>query len=257
MRIATWNINGLRARIEYVLHWLRSRQPDIVGLQELKMLDEQFPADEFASAGYRAITHGQKAWNGVAILSRQQAHVRQVGLPGQEAFGSRLLSADVAGVRFTTVYVPNGKNLEHPDFKGKLAWLDTLCEHFAECHAPGGQAVLCGDFNIVPAALDTWDEERLAGSIFHTAPERERFARLLEWGLVDLFRHQHPGEKMFSWWDYRAGSFYRNQGLRIDFLLGTKAISDRLSAVRVDRDYRKKVDGMTASDHAPVIAELN
>ncbi len=257
MRIATWNINGLRARLEYVLHWLGARQPDVVGLQELKMLDEQFPAAEFEAAGYRSITHGQKAWNGVAILSRQEAQVRQVGLPGQEDFGSRLLTADVAGLRFTTVYVPNGKSLEHPDFERKLAWLDALAQHFAAGHSPGDQAVLCGDFNIVPEALDSWDEERLAGSIFHTESERGRFAYLLEWGLIDLFRHHHPGEKMFSWWDYRAGSFYRNHGLRIDFLLGTKAIADRLAAARVDRDYRKKVDGLTASDHAPVIADLN
>ena len=163
-------------------------------------------------------------------MSRQEAHVRQVGLPGQEDFGSRLVTADVAGLRFTTVYVPNGKSLEHADFERKLAWLDTLAQHFAEGHSPGDQAVLCGDFNIAPEALDSWDEEQLAGSIFHTESERGRFAYLLEWGLIDLFRHHHPGEKMFSWWDYRAGSFYRNHGLRIDFLLGTRAIADRLAA---------------------------
>lgn len=221
------------------------------------MLDEQFPTAQFEAVGYHSITHGQKAWNGVAILSRQEAQVRQVGLPGQEDFGSRLLTADVAGLRFTTVYVPNGKSLEHPDFERKLAWLDALARHFAAGHSPGDQAVLCGDFNIVPEALDSWDEERLAGTIFHTESERGHFAYLLEWGLIDLFRHHHPGEKMFSWWDYRAGSFYRNHGLRIDFLLGTTAVADRLAAARVDRDYRKKVDGLTASDHAPVIADLN
>ncbi len=250
-------MNGLRARLDYVLHWLRSRKPDIVGLQELKMLDEQFPVAEFEAEGYSAITHGQKAWNGVAILSRQPATVRQVGLPGQEEFGSRLLTAEVAGLRFTTVYVPNGKNLEHPDFERKLGWLDTLASHIASHHDRSEATVLCGDFNVVPQAIDSWGGERMAGTIFHTESERERFAYLLKWGLLDLFRHKHPDQQMFSWWDYRASSFYRNHGLRIDFLLGTQVVADRLASVRVDRDYRKKVDGLTASDHAPVIADLN
>lgn len=256
LRVATWNVNGLRARQEYVLRWLRDRQPDIVGLQELKMLDEQFEAAEFQAAGYHAVTHGQKAWNGVAIFSREPGIVRQVGLPGQEDFGARLLTVEVGGIAFTTVYVPNGKNLEHPDFERKLAWLDTLLEHVREQLDPQQPTILCGDFNVVPSSLDTWNEERLGGTIFHTEPERQRFAYFLEWGFRDLFRHLHPAERAFSWWDYRALSFPRNQGLRIDFLLGTQAIADRLSAVRIDRDYRKKLDGLTASDHAPVLADL-
>ncbi len=236
--------------------WLRDRRPDIVGLQELKLLDGQFPTAEFESAGYRAITHGQKAQSGVAILSRMEAHVLQVGLPGQEALGSRLLTADVAGLQFTTVYVPSGQPKRY-DLERKLAWLDTLVEHFAERHEPDGQAVLCGDFNIVPAALDSWNEDRLAHTVGYTEPERERLANLSEWGLIDLFRHQHPAKKAFSWWPYAADWFDRDQGLRLDFLLGTKTIAHRLVAAYVDRDYRKRVNGLTASDHAPVIADLN
>lgn len=257
LRVATWNVNGLRARLEYVLHWIRARQPDVVGLQELKMRDEQFPASEFEAEGYRAITHGQKAWNGVAILTKETAAVRQVGLPGQEEFGARMLTADVRGMSFTTVYVPNGKTLEHPDFERKLSWMDALLGHFREHHDPRLPTVLCGDFNVAPAAIDSWNEKELAGTIFHTESERERFAYFLQWGFSDLFRSKHPDEKMFSWWDYRGGSFYRNRGLRIDFLLGTESVAERLESVRVDRDYRKKKDGLTASDHAPVIADLS
>lgn len=221
------------------------------------MLDEMVPASVFEAEGYHVLTHGQKAWNGVAILSREPASVRQVGLPGQADLGARLLTADVAGLSFTTVYVPNGKTLEHADFERKLAWLDALAGHLARRHDAAAPTVLCGDFNVVPAPIDSWDAERLEGSIFHTESERNRLAYLLQWGLTDLFRHMHPHERMFSWWDYRGGSFYRNRGLRIDFLLGTAGIASRLGSVHVDRPYRKKQDGLTASDHAPVIADLD
>lgn len=228
----------------------------MVGLQEIKIADDLFPRSAFEAAGYHALVHGQKAWNGVAILSRQPPAVRQVGLPGQENMGARLLTADIGGLAFTTVYVPNGKSLDHEDFGRKLAWLDELARHFRERHRPDDPVVLCGDFNVVPAAIDSWSEERLAGSIFHSEPERERFAYFAEWGMSDLLRRLHPEERVFSWWDYRALSFPRNRGLRIDFLLGTAPVVERLKAVRVDREYRKKIDGMTASDHAPVIADL-
>jgi exodeoxyribonuclease-3 len=254
MRIATWNVNGLRARLDYVLHWLASRQPDLVGLQELKLQDQQFPHDAFDAVGYQALTHGQKSWNGVAVLSREPAKPMQVGLPGQEELGARLLTAGLGDFEFTTIYVPNGKSTEHDDFSKKLAWLDGLAEHLVG--RGERQAVLCGDFNIAPAALDSWNEEKLAGRIFHTEEERRRFGRILEAGWVDLFRKLHPERQAFSWWDYRGGAFHRGQGLRIDFLLGTAPLAERLRAVEIDRDYRKKQDGLTASDHAPVFADL-
>ena len=261
MRIATWNINGMRARLPFITQWLAERKPDLVGLQELKMVDERFPHDEFEAAGYRALTHGQKSWNGVAILGRLDSagpkmELLQEGLPGQEALGARLLSAKVEELVFTTVYCPNGKTLEHEDYGRKLAWFDSLSDHFKTNHAPGEAHVLCGDFNVCPSPLDGWNGEAKQGTIFHTEAERERIAALIEWGFGDLYRQLYPDTKAFSWWDYRGGSFHRGHGLRIDFILGTACVGRQLKATTIDRDYRKKRDGMTASDHAPVCADL-
>jgi len=257
MRIATWNINGLRARLDFVLHWLRERQPDVVGLQELKLTEEQFPKLEFEAEGYKAIVHGQKAWNGVAILSKEDAEVQQKGLPGHEDFGARLVLAKVRDLNFITVYCPNGKHVEHADFPRKLAWFDSLRSYLEDHHSPKEQLVLCGDFNVCPTALDSWDENRLSGSVFHTSEERSRIQAILDWGLVDLYRESYPDRQMFSWWDYRSGAFHRNMGLRIDFLLATESVLKCLSNVEIDREYRKKKEGLTASDHAPVIADLS
>jgi exodeoxyribonuclease-3 len=261
LRIATWNINGLRARLDFVKLWLEERQPDVVGFQELKMQDDQFPHDAFEALGYRALTHGQKSWNGVAILSRLPFESIEAGLPGQEDFGSRLIRARVgegnAALDFTTLYCPNGKNTDHDDFPRKLAWFEALSRWAAGFVSPDASAVLCGDFNIVPTGLDSWDEERFRGEIFHTDAERERYAALLAVGLTDLYREREPDTAAFSWWDYRGGAFHRKQGLRIDFLLGTRAVVERLRGVEIDRDYRKKREGLTASDHAPVIAVLD
>ncbi len=220
------------------------------------MTDDQFPTDVFEKAGYQAITHGQKAWNGVAILSRKPMEARQSGLPGQEDFGARLVTAEVEGLSFTTLYCPNGKNIDHDDYPRKLAWFETLAEHLGA--APAGSAkVVCGDFNICPAALDSWNAAGSEGHIFHTEAERSRMKTLYELGYQDLFRALHPDEQVFSWWDYRGGSFHRGHGLRIDFVLGTEAVRARTREVWIDRDYRKKQEGLTASDHAPVVAEID
>ncbi len=257
MRVASWNVNGLRARLDFVLLWLRERQPHVVGIQELKLGDAQFPHAAFEAAGYQACVFGQKSWNGVAILCRKPARLVRRGLPGQEDAGARLLTAEIDGLSFTTVYVPNGKSVDHEDFPGKLAWLDALADHFATHHDPAAPAVLCGDFNVVPAALDSWNEAALAGRIFHTDAERQRLARLCEWGLVDVFRRLHPELQAFSWWDYRGGAFHRRQGLRIDLLLGTRSVAARARAAEIDRDWRKKHEGLIPSDHAPVVADLD
>jgi len=256
MRIASWNINGLRARLEFVKLWLRERRPDVVGLQELKLTDDQFPHDAFEALGYHAVTHGQKAWNGVAVLSRKPAQVTQRGLPGQDALGARLLSVEVGGVSFTTVYCPNGKNLDHDDYGLKLAWYDALIAHLGERHDLAQPTIVCGDFNICPSALDSWNEDRLTGHIFHTDVERARFGRLLDCGLTDVYRERYPTGQDFSWWDYRGGAFHRKQGLRIDFLLASRSANARIESVEIDREYRKKKEGLTASDHAPVFADL-
>ena len=257
MRIATWNINGLRARLDFLLHWLEARQPDLVGIQELKLADEQFPQLELQAAGYRAVSHGQRSWNGVAVLSREPVELRQSGLPGQHHMGARLLSTQVGNLSFVTVYCPNGKDTRHEDFPMKLAWLEALVDHVRERYRPENELVICGDFNLCPAPLDSWNEEANRGELFHTDAERELFHRLLDWGLIDLFRNSHPELQKFSWWDYRAGAFHKNHGLRIDFLLSTPAIAGRVRNVEIDREYRKKKDGLIASDHAPVWADLD
>jgi exodeoxyribonuclease-3 len=256
MRIATWNINGVRARLDFLLQWLAERQPDLVGLQELKVPDEQFPWVELEKAGYHAAVFGQKSWNGVAVLAREPVEVVQRGLPGQDAAGARLVTARAGDLLFTSVYCPNGKHTGHDDFPRKLAWYDALAAHLASQHRADAPLVLGGDFNVCPTALDSYDEAALAGHIFHTDEERARFRRLLDWGLVDLHRKLQPDSRAFSWWDYRAGNFHRNEGLRIDFVLATGPIARRAVASEIDREYRKKKDGLIASDHAPVMIDL-
>ena len=256
MRIATWNINGLRARLDFILIWLKDRQPDLVGFQELKLTDDEFPHDAFEAAGYEVVAFGQKSWNGVAIASRKPIEVVRRGLPGQEDLGARLITARCEGLSFSTVYCPNGKDVDHEDFPRKLAWYDGLIEHWRDAHQADEQAVLCGDFNLVPQHIDSWLGADGDGIVFHTGEERSRFRRLLDLGLVDLFRYRNPDEERFSWWDYRGGAFHRGQGLRIDLVLGTPSVAERTEAVEIDRDYRKKQEGLTASDHAPVIATL-
>jgi len=256
MRVATWNVNGLRARLDFVLAWLRERQPDVVGLQEIKLTDDLFPHDVFAEAGYQAVTHGQKSWNGVAILARETPEVTRRGLPDQESFGARLLSARVGELDFTTVYVPNGKRLEHEDFPRKLAWLEALARVLGQDSSASQPRIVCGDFNVCPSGLDSWNEAELAGEIFHTPVERERFRALLAAGLTDLWRELHPEQQAFSWWDYRGGAFHRKQGLRIDFLLGSPGARSALQTAEIDREWRKKREGLTPSDHAPVWADL-
>ena len=256
MLVATWNVNGVRARMEFLLHWLRERQPDVVGLQELKVTDEDFPHDVLAEAGYHALVHGQKAWNGVAVLSREPAELLEQGLPGQEDFGARLIGVRVAGLRFTTVYCPNGKALEHEDFGRKLGWFDALSAYLAARPETESLDILCGDFNVCPTALDSWHGEAGDGAIFHTVEERARLAALFERGFEDLFRGLHPEERAYSWWDYRRGAFHRGHGLRIDFLLGNAGAVERLRSVEIDREYRKKRGELTASDHVPVVADI-
>jgi exodeoxyribonuclease-3 len=257
VRVATWNVNGLQARFDFLAHWLRERRPDVVALQELKLADERFPRAELEALGYRALCHGQKSWNGVAILAREPAEAVQVGLPGQEAVGARWLSARVGELRVASVYVPNGKHTEHEDFPRKLAWLDALAAHLAAQRGEAPQLVVGGDFNVCPAPLDSWNEEGLRGHIFHTDVERARFRALLDAGLVDVFRARHPELRAFSWWDYRGGAFHQGHGLRIDFLLASAAVAARVREVAIDRDWRKKKEGLLPSDHAPVWADLD
>ncbi len=259
MRLVTWNVNSITARLDFVLDYLRTRQPDVVCIQELKVDDETFPLLAFAQAGYAVATHGQKQWNGVAVMVRKDAgpgpEIVQRGLPGQEAAGGRLLTVRALGLLVTSVYIPNGKTVTHPDFAMKLAWLDSLAAYAAGL-AKAGASVIGGDFNLCPGDLDTWDPERHVGRIFHTEGERSRFQSLLGLGYRDLFREQLPTERVFSWWDYRAGCFHKGQGLRIDLVLGTPDVAARTTGASIDRDFRKKREGRVPSDHAPVLVEI-
>ena len=257
MRFATWNINGTKARLGYLRAWLDEVSPDVVGVQEIKTTADKFPRDEVAAAGYQALVFGQKGWNGVAVLSRTDAVLIQEGLPGQDAAGARLLTCEVGGILFTTIYAPNGKALEHPDYPVKLAWYDALIEYVAGVNRRGKPHLLCGDFNIVPQPIDTWSEERMAGRIHHSEPERRRVGALLETGMVDLWRQANPDDPGFTWWDYRQGAFHRRQGLRIDLMLATADLAGQCATVSINRQWRKKLDGMIPSDHIPVWADLD
>jgi len=260
--VATFNINSINARLDFTLDFLATWKPDLVCLQELKLDNATFPRLAFEAAGYRAVTHGQMQWNGVAVLGRletlagSEMELVQAGLPGQDAAGARLVTARALGLTITSVYVPNGKQVTHPDFRMKLAWLDALVEHFEKTLDPRMPAIVGGDFNLVPEDIDSYAPAAHAGHIFHTDAERERWKRILGTGLVDLFREKEPTTQAFSWWDYRAGAFHKKYGLRIDFLLGTRSVLERTERVVIDREFRKKRSNRIPSDHAPVIAEI-
>ena len=257
MRIATWNINGLRARLSFLLLWLKERKPDLVGIQEIKIEDKNFFYEVLETAGYYALVHGQKAWNGVAILSREPLQLVQKGLPGEDEMGARLISASLGELNFTTIYCPNGKQVTHADFQRKLKWLDSLIHYLRKEQNPSQSAIVCGDFNICPSPFDTWNEELFNGEIFHTQEERMRFQHLLDYGLFDIYRELQPDDHSFSWWDYRGGAFHKNEGLRIDFLLSTSPIFKKTQRVIIDREYRKKRANLTPSDHVPVWIDLD
>ena len=259
MLIATWNVNGVRARQQRLSEWLTERKPDIACFQELKVTDEEFQHDVLETSGYKAATHGQAGWNGVAVLARTQPEVVVRGLPGaSKDAGARFISVKTGGIEVASVYVPNGKTVSNPDYKIKLAWLEALAKHVESRADRDAPFVLAGDFNVCPTDLDSWMGARGKGMIHHTDEERALIARLRDAGLVDLFRTKYPSEAGFSFWDYRAGAFHRKLGMRIDFLLCTPAIANRLRDVWVDRDFRKKskTSGALPSDHAPLMAEL-
>ncbi|HSO41181.1 MAG TPA: exodeoxyribonuclease III [Labilithrix sp.] len=260
MLLATWNVNGIRARSQRLAEWLAERQPDIVCLQELKIVEADFPHLELLSSGYHAVLSGQQSWNGVAVLAKERPEIVMRELPGAAAAGARFVVAKVHGLEVASVYIPNGKMLSHADFKLKLAWLESLAQH-VEARAKGGTDVpflVGGDFNVCQTDLDSYGGARFKGHIFHTDEERALVARLRAAGLVDLYRQKYPDTVGFSWWDYRAGSFHKNEGMRLDMLFASPSLAARVKDVYVDRDYRKKgKSGSIPSDHAPVIAVLD
>lgn len=255
MRIATWNVNSIRARLHAVLPWLDECGPDILLLQETKVVDDDFPTDDFTRRGYGVRIFGQKSYNGVAILARHTLTDVSMGLDGDEASAERrFLAATVGGVRVASVYVPNGKDVEHPAFAEKLRWLERLRSTLlAQTQRYGLLWVVGGDFNVAREPRDVWAPELWEGKVHFHPEERRAIGRLLDLGLVDAFRLHHDEPAKFSWWDYRGVSLSRNQGLRIDYLFVSEALCSRCAAVDIDKKTRL---GDRPSDHAPVWLDL-
>lgn len=258
MIVATWNVNGLRARWPRLKEWLAERRPDVACLQELKLTEGHFPSEELRAAGYEAVCAYQQSWNGVAIIAKQKPELRSSELAGADAAGARFIQARVGGIDVVSVYVPNGKTVAHPDFSLKISWLDRLATYLETRADKDAPMIVAGDINVCPRDIDSFGGEAFRGTIFHTEPERALYDRIIAAGFVDLFRQKHADDPGFSFWDYRAGAFHKRQGMRIDVLFGTKAVAERVRDVVVDREFRKKSkeSGAVPSDHAPVYAEL-
>lgn len=254
MKIASWNINSLNVRLPQVLAWLAAEQPDVLALQETKLVDENFPRTEIEAAGYQAVYAGQKTYNGVALLSRQPAQEVVSAIPGFDDVQRRVLAATYEGVRVVDLYVPNGESVESDKYRYKLNWLEALTAWLQQELAAHPQLVVLGDFNIAPDSRDVHDPERWEGKVLCSEPEREAFRRLLACGLCDTFRLFEQPEKSFSWWDYRMQGFRRNHGLRIDHVLASTALCKTCTASRIDKRPRAHE---RPSDHAPVIAEFS
>jgi exodeoxyribonuclease-3 len=258
VKLITWNVNSIRQRLQRALALVERHGPDVVCLQETKVVDEDFPVDPFVGAGYGVVSFGQRAYNGVALLSREPAEAIVRGFPNDPtATESRVLAADVDGLHVVNVYAINGKAVATPSYELKLAWFDALTGWIRDTYAPTDPLIVTGDFNVAPGDEDVHDPERWRGKNLASEPERAKIAALLDWGLVDLQRMHADGPGPFTWWDYRLGAFHRGWGLRLDLVLATRSVADRCVAVEVDREERKPSSGEgKPSDHAPVIVTL-
>jgi exodeoxyribonuclease-3 len=274
MRIATWNVNSLKARQEAVERWLARAEPDVLLLQETKLSDADAPVMSFGMLGYEMAHHGEGRWNGVAILSRVgiedvvtnfgDGPVRDSSAGAAVAVSeddfdpfdeARMIAAVCGGVRVASLYAPNGRVVGSPFYEGKLRWFARLRRWLDETRSPSEALVLGGDYNVTPADIDVWDAVAAHGGTHVSEPEREAVALLRDWGLVDLYRALVPDGGRFSWWDYRAGMFHRNEGMRIDLLYATAPVAARAVWAEIDREARKGPP--TPSDHAPVVVDLD
>ena len=253
MKLVTWNVNSLKQRLPRVLEFLAEHQPDVACLQETKTTPEAFPTSELRAAGYSAAHHSGGRWAGVAVLTRLGEPAEATsGLPGEIAQDEcRWLEATVRDVRVASVYVPNGRSLDSPAFPEKLTFLEAMRDRVAAL-APG-PLIVAGDVNVCPADIDVYDPAGFVGSTHTSRAERDRLQAILDAGLVDAFRHLHPDEVGFTWWDYRAGHFHKKLGLRIDLVMVSPDLAERLTHCGIERDYRK---GSKPSDHAPLVAEF-
>jgi len=268
MRIATWNVNSLKARLEKVTWWLERARPDVLLMQETKLADDDIPRELFQSAGYELVHHGEGRWNGVAIASRVAVSdiVPNFGEPLRPArtpdvsddeplAEARMLSAVCGGLRIVTIYAPNGRVVGSPFYQAKLMWFERLARWLKEAADPGRPMVLGGDFNVAPADADVWDPKACHGGTHVSEPERQAFGRLRDWGLTDAYRLHHAEPGRYTWWDYRAGNFHKNFGMRIDHLLVTAPVAKRTVWAEIDREARKGKP--VPSDHAPLVIDLD
>jgi exodeoxyribonuclease-3 len=267
MRIATWNVNSLKARLDKLAWWLERARPDVVLLQETKLADEAAPREELMRLGYGLAHHGQGRWNGVAIASRLEIAdvVTNFGRPiggvtdeegdAEPLAEARMVSAVCGGVRVVSLYAPNGREVGSPFYEAKLSWFAHLERWLGAACDPGQPLVLGGDFNVAPTDADVWDAAACHGGTHVSPREREAFARLSAWGLIDSYRLLHPEPGRFTWWDYRAGNFHKNLGMRIDHLLVTRVVADRARWAEIDREARKGKP--LPSDHAPLVLDLD
>lgn len=253
MKIATWNVNSLKVRLPHVLDWMKSADPDVLVLQEIKQVTEAFPTEAFAEAGYASIASGQKTYNGVAVISRKPPAEPVTDLPDFEDPQRRVLGVTVDGLRVVNLYVPNGSEVGSEKYAYKLRWLAALREYLAAELESHEHVAVLGDFNIAPADEDVYDPEKWGEAILCSPDERAALGRLIDLGFTDVFRNFEQPEKTFSWWDYRAAMFRRNAGLRIDLILTSPAMTGACRASYVDKEPR---GWERPSDHAPVVAEF-
>ncbi|MEO7507145.1 MAG: exodeoxyribonuclease III [Pyrinomonadaceae bacterium] len=254
MKIATWNVNSIAARMPVVLRWTESAKPDVLCLQEIKCTDDKFPADSFKLLGYEPIIFGQKTYNGVAILTRTPASDVQRGFhDDDETSHARLLAATIGGIRVVNVYIPNGHAVGDEKYLFKLDWLKRLRKFFDASGKADQPVLICGDFNVAPEDRDVYDPAAWEGKILCSEPERTALEKVRQWGFADSFRMFNEAPGQYSWWDYRAGGFQRNQGLRIDHIWITPALAPWCTNSYIDKEPR---EWERPSDHTPVVAEF-
>jgi exodeoxyribonuclease-3 len=254
VKVATWNVNSIRARLDHACDWLTRVEPDVLCMQETKVVDDDFPTDEFMRLGYGVAMAGQLSYNGVAILSRLPMKAISIGLLGQPADADkRAIAATIGGVRVVSVYVPNGKSVSSPSFAEKLAWLAQLRTTLDTSENPNGDLLVCGDFNIATDDRDVYAPELFRGKVHFHPDEHRALAKVKDFGLSDAFRTLHPEGGQYSWWDYRGGGFRKNEGLRIDYVFLSASLQARCTSASMDIEPRR-LD--KPSDHIPVIVEL-
>ena len=262
MKLTTWNVNSLNARLDYVLEWIELAQPDVLCLQETKLAQDAFPSEAFADAGYESQHYGEGRWNGVAIISKVGLDDPALGfsddtqeLCPEADDEARIVWASCAGVRIASAYVPNGRAVDDPHYRYKLAWLERLKAQLEAQHQPAEPLALVGDFNIAPADYDVWDIKAFEGLTHVTEPERQRWQALCDWGLIDVFRQRFAElDGLYTYWDYQAGRFHKRQGMRIDHILASPPLAETMQWINLDRNARKARGELKPSDHAPLTA---